>query len=358
MVISHWTQAEVELIIGWMKENPHLLRGKPQVWHTKIYDQFFQNSEHITITKIRDKLSNMKRSWQAARILMNSSGWGVEDMYDTVNKLLERKCPFFWRLEEIWGTRPNVRVIMDTESSKMPLIMEAREKVLEDEDEDEDADEDADEDEYTSVLSWNETPQPPTRPCSLTPPPIIIPILASRLTQRQPLSVPRSESSTSRSQSSTSRSQSSTPRSESSTPRPSSSTPRPSSSTPSLPKCSEKRDLANIMKRAFEERQASRDEFASKKLKADTEVKLEKIASDDRIAEMQAVGQDRQIERMGRFQEDGHVRSMEVFSSMLQDVLRGKPGKKRRVNRRPYQSESAGEVIEVVEAEEDEGEDE
>ena len=70
-MMSHWKQAEVELIIGGMEENPHLLRGKPQVWHTKIYDQ---NSEHITITKIRDKLSNMKRSWQAARILVNSSG--------------------------------------------------------------------------------------------------------------------------------------------------------------------------------------------------------------------------------------------------------------------------------------------
>ena len=27
-MMSHWTQAEVELIIGWMEENPHLLRGK------------------------------------------------------------------------------------------------------------------------------------------------------------------------------------------------------------------------------------------------------------------------------------------------------------------------------------------
>ena len=89
MMISHWMKADVELIIVWMEENPHLLHGKPQVWHTKIYDQFFQNSEHITITKIRNKLSNMKRSWQAARILVNSSGWGVEDTDDTVNKLLQ-----------------------------------------------------------------------------------------------------------------------------------------------------------------------------------------------------------------------------------------------------------------------------
>lgn len=191
----------------------------------------------------------MKWSWQVAKILVNSCGWDIEDMGDTLNKLLERKCLFFRRL----------RVIMDTECSEMPLIMEAREEVLKDED----VDEDADEDKYTSVLSWNETPQPPTRPCSLTPPPIITPILPSNLTRRQPSLVPRSKSSTSRSQSST-------PRSESSTPRPSSSTSTPSSSTPSLPKHSEKCDLANIMKRAFEERQASHDEFSLKKLKADT----------------------------------------------------------------------------------------
>lgn len=91
--------------------------------------------------------------------MVNSSGWGVEDPDDTINKLLERKCPCFWRLEELWGTRPNVRVIMDTESSEMPLVMEAREQVLEGVD----VDEGADEDEYTSVLSWNETPRPPTK---------------------------------------------------------------------------------------------------------------------------------------------------------------------------------------------------
>ena len=81
--------------------NPHLLRGKLQVWHRRVYNQFVENCKHIPITKIRHELSNMKRSWQVAKILVNSSGWAIEDMDDILNKLLERKCLFLWCLEEI-----------------------------------------------------------------------------------------------------------------------------------------------------------------------------------------------------------------------------------------------------------------
>ena len=38
-------------------------------------------------------------------------------MEASVNEALERKCPFFWRLEELWGTRPNTTVIVNAESS-------------------------------------------------------------------------------------------------------------------------------------------------------------------------------------------------------------------------------------------------
>ena len=33
-------------------------------------------------------------------------GWGIRAA--SINEALEKRCAFFWRLEEIWGTRPNV----------------------------------------------------------------------------------------------------------------------------------------------------------------------------------------------------------------------------------------------------------
>jgi len=40
----------------------------------------------------------MKRVWKEQQ----RSGWGIEGKDDTsINEVLERKCQFFWRLEEV-----------------------------------------------------------------------------------------------------------------------------------------------------------------------------------------------------------------------------------------------------------------
>ena len=61
----------------------------------------------------------MKRSWKEAKAMANQSGFGVraEDNTTSVNEVLERKCQFYFRLEEIWGSRPNAQVIAPLESS-------------------------------------------------------------------------------------------------------------------------------------------------------------------------------------------------------------------------------------------------
>ena len=69
-------------------------------------------------------------------------------------------------------------------------------------------------------------------------------------------------------------------RHESSTPTPKSSTltPGPSSKRPTLPKRAEKKELSNVLKRAFEDRQVGCEELTAKRIKAINVVKLEKIA--------------------------------------------------------------------------------
>ena len=54
--------------------------------------------EHITVKKISDKESNMKRQWKEAKGLQEKSGWGISD-YDerSVNDALKKKCMIFGR---------------------------------------------------------------------------------------------------------------------------------------------------------------------------------------------------------------------------------------------------------------------
>ncbi|KAF8416864.1 hypothetical protein EV426DRAFT_721555 [Tirmania nivea] len=89
-----WTQEEVEQLIAWMEDNQEQLRGKQIAWYKEVKEQIFGDEDHIT----------------DAKAMQTRSGWGVksEDNDKSINEVLERRCPFFWRLEEIWGSRPNV----------------------------------------------------------------------------------------------------------------------------------------------------------------------------------------------------------------------------------------------------------
>ena len=205
-----WTQTETELLIAWMEDNRDDLHFKQNAWHKAVYVQVFSTYEHITVNKIKDKVKNMKRSWQAARAMADNSGWGVENQSESINKVLERKCPFYWRLDELWGSHPNATAIMDTESSHMTSHMTPQvppqvpsqvpsHEIHEIQDES---------DIEWDDLDWSLSPTPPPAPHS------------SIVTSRSAIS----RSSTLR------------------------------SSTSGLPKRKEKQDLALVMKRAFEER--------------------------------------------------------------------------------------------------------
>ena len=113
-----WWRSQVERLIDWMEEHLEDLRGKQVTWHKDVKEQLFSNDNHITVRKITNKVANMKRAWRDARAMQDQSGWGLqEDENDsTINGVLERKCPFYWRLDAIWGSRPNVTVVHRLES--------------------------------------------------------------------------------------------------------------------------------------------------------------------------------------------------------------------------------------------------
>jgi len=53
--------------------------------------------------------------------MQQRSGWGVkaEDNETSINEALERRCLFFWRLDEIWGSRANVMLTGGSASSEI-----------------------------------------------------------------------------------------------------------------------------------------------------------------------------------------------------------------------------------------------
>ena len=208
----------------------------------------------------------MKRSWQAARAMADNSGWGVENQDESIQEVLERKCPFYTRLDRLWGSHPNVTAIHDTESSQMRSQMLPQIETIDDDESDDDYDWSF----SVPPLSENSTPKPST-PKPSTPKP--------------------------------------------STPGPSRSTTQAPSS---LPKHTEKRsDLAKVMKRAFEEKQASRDETATKRVKAEKDIALEKIASEERVARFTIEGQTKHQQ----MQLDAQANQFQLFKAMMGDVL-------------------------------------
>lgn len=102
-----------------MESNPEDLRGKQSRWHEDIKDEVFHSDRHITLTRINDKVSNMKRQWKEAKVMQESTGWGIREDQESIDKALEKKCPFFHRLDAIWGTRPNVKIIARPDSTQL-----------------------------------------------------------------------------------------------------------------------------------------------------------------------------------------------------------------------------------------------
>jgi len=99
--------------VGWMEENEESLRGKQSAWHKEAKDQVFADHDEITVKRIKEKAQNMRVAWKEARKLREQSGSGLkpEDNTPSFVALLEKKCAFFWRLDGLWGTRPNAAPI-------------------------------------------------------------------------------------------------------------------------------------------------------------------------------------------------------------------------------------------------------
>ena len=76
----------------------------------------------MTWKRIRDKVQNMKQAWKRAANMRDQSGWGLsaDDHYGK----LEKTCQFFYRLDNIWGTRVNVTPLITVNASELRSVIQ------------------------------------------------------------------------------------------------------------------------------------------------------------------------------------------------------------------------------------------
>ena len=133
-----WSDEELELLLGWMEENQELLRGSAVLWMGKAKEAVFADNVDKDVKKIKSKYHNMRTAWKAAKKLQEQSGFGVreDDCTNSVNgkifqffanceaaaayhvrlEVLNKKCRFFWRFDEIFGTRLNSNPVITADT--------------------------------------------------------------------------------------------------------------------------------------------------------------------------------------------------------------------------------------------------
>ena len=292
----------MERLVVWMEENQEKLCGKQISWQKDVKEQQFPNNDHITVKKITDKVANMKRAWKDARAMQDRSGWGVrpEDNEESINNVLERKCAFFWRLEEIWGSQPNVTVIhsMDTMEKSEPETTTQTIKALED----------------SVQFNWSPT-QEVIDPID---PMLVNTSSFNKVTQSSTQSSVQSEAIT--------------PARTVTINRPDIKGKDSNRSTPAPPRSSKKRDITSTIKQTLEERYEAQEEVLLKKHKVEMEVQREsnkeKIASEERIAEARIACEERitdrqatQSERIAQIQAESQAKMIKSQTKMMGNVL-------------------------------------
>jgi hypothetical protein len=110
--------------------------GPSTHWTRKVKEAVFADDEHIDVKKIKTK--NMRKGWKAAKEMQEQSGFGLRENECTSSingriiqlfanfeasaanlallEVLNKKCRYFWRLDEIFGTRPNNNPVVISET--------------------------------------------------------------------------------------------------------------------------------------------------------------------------------------------------------------------------------------------------
>ncbi|KAI5807156.1 hypothetical protein EDC01DRAFT_14754 [Geopyxis carbonaria] len=95
-----WHSSEVESLLAWMETHGALVAGKATKWHRQLKNDVFPDNDRIDVTKIRNKLSNMRKAYKTAALQAVA---GDSDPDDPIEDRLDRTCPHYARLDALWN---------------------------------------------------------------------------------------------------------------------------------------------------------------------------------------------------------------------------------------------------------------
>ncbi|RPA93803.1 hypothetical protein L873DRAFT_1846983 [Choiromyces venosus 120613-1] len=125
MPIAHsvWMVGETEALIEWLEEPENLRKMKKgsEVTKKQIVKEIAAKISTKPEVKVGYKYDNLLKSYCEAAKLNNQSGWGLsmEDLDEgkkTLREKLLSRCPYFFRLEAIFGNCPNIRPLAQYDS--------------------------------------------------------------------------------------------------------------------------------------------------------------------------------------------------------------------------------------------------
>ncbi|KAG0126310.1 hypothetical protein HOY82DRAFT_542698 [Tuber indicum] len=113
---SIWSTEETEALIEWLEEPANLRKAKKGsgVVKKQIVKEIVAKITTKPEVKVGYKYDNLLKSYREAVKMNSQSGWGLsgEDLDEGKKTLREKilsRCPFFFRLEAIFGNHPNIR---------------------------------------------------------------------------------------------------------------------------------------------------------------------------------------------------------------------------------------------------------
>lgn len=109
------------MISSYLATLPRQYNSHDSAWHKH---EVFCSEDNVTVKRIREK--DPWKGYQYENKLDEGNGTaslGIKaDNEASINEILESRCSFFWRLDAIWGTRPNATPIVNIDTSKDQLL--------------------------------------------------------------------------------------------------------------------------------------------------------------------------------------------------------------------------------------------
>ena len=105
---QRWSPDEVLKLIAWVEENYLSTQGSAADWSRDfVAANVVPRKRAPTVVK---KWLKLKDSFSKARLKMNASGWGVDDVSTngSIKSKVEKICPHYFRLEPLLGSRQNI----------------------------------------------------------------------------------------------------------------------------------------------------------------------------------------------------------------------------------------------------------